>query len=357
MTLNRSEEFDGASRGCARRDRPLDRQKIRQCEEADTGRTSPRLPSPAIIVEWENALVCGVSRAERGMSELIRQIRQCAGAMDEPPELIIAFDPTRVAQEVVMGGLSACVGPSEWPMRVTLDRVSPAARYLDYKNECFGRTSRDIVMFLDSDVIPEPGWLRQMLLPFLNPRICVVTGNTYVDRHGLYARAFALFWFYPVRCREDGLLASNVIFPSNVAFRREIFARFPFPAGRYFRGKIYEHACALWRAGVPVLQQMAARGAHPPPAGLRYFVRRALCQGHDFALLESEPGYQPPLPTFIKNLRRATTRIATRREELDANWGTVAVSAALATMYYSLVLCGQLLGRSYPKLVRRYFPI
>jgi hypothetical protein len=61
--------------------------------------------------------------------------------------------------------------------------------------------------------------------------------------------------------------------------------------------------------------------------------------------------------TFSKTLRRAMTRIKGRRQELDANWGTVAVSAILAVTYYCLVLVGQLLGRTYPELVKRHFPI
>jgi hypothetical protein len=59
---------------------------------------SPRLPSPAVIMEWENALVFGANRAEQGLSELVCQLRQCADAMGESPELIVAFDPTRVTQ-------------------------------------------------------------------------------------------------------------------------------------------------------------------------------------------------------------------------------------------------------------------
>jgi hypothetical protein len=317
---------------------------------------SPRLPSPAIIMEWENALVYGANRAERGLSALVSQLRQCADAMDEPPELIIAFDPTRVTQEVIFKTLSASVGPSEWPMRVTLHPVSSAAGYAAYHNEGFGRTSRDIVVFFDSDVIPEPGWLQQILLPFLNDKIGVVAGNTYIEPHGLYARACALFWFFPPRCREAGLRPTNYFFLNNVAFRRDIFARFPFPEGGYFRGKAYKHARSIWQAGIPVVQQMAARAAHPPPTGIRYFVLYALCRGDDHALLERE-GHQPPLAAFIANLRTAMARITGRRRELDADWAAVAVSVVLAIAYYGLMLIGHLLGRAHPKLVQRYFPI
>jgi len=319
-------------------------------------RTSPRLPSPAIVMEWENALVYGANRAERGLSELVRQLRQCADAMDEPPELVIAFDPTRVTQEVISRSLSASIGPSDWPMRVTFHPLTPGAGYAAYHNEGFRRACRDIVVFFDSDVIPEPGWLEQMLLPFLNDRIGVVAGNTYVDPQGVYARACALFWIFPPRCRDSGLRPTNYFFLNNVAFRRDIFSRFPFPEGGYFRGRAYKHAREIWRAGIPVVQQMAARAAHPPPIGVRYFVIYALCRGDDFALLERE-GFQPPLAAFANNLRTVVTRITGRRRELDADWGSVAVSVALAVTYCSLLLIGHLIGRARPKLVQRNFPI
>jgi hypothetical protein len=241
-------------------------------------------------------------------------------------------------------------------MEVTLHPVSPTARYLEYKNQGFSRVGREIIVFLDTDVIPEPGWLRQILLPFLNPGISVVAGNVFIDQQGLYARAVALFWFFPSRTRDDGLRPTDHIFVCNAAFRRDVFARFPLPAGPYFRADVYKYARAIWAAGIPVVLQMAARAAHPPPRGA-CFVRRALCQGHDFAMLEGEPGSNPPLVCFMSNMRRARRRIAGRRREIDGGWGTVAVSAVIALTYYSLVLCGHVLSRTHPQLVRRYFAI
>jgi hypothetical protein len=41
----------------------------------------------------------------------------------------------------------------------------------------------------------------------------------------------------------------------------------------------------------------------------------------------------------------------------SAGWRAVAVSAAIALTYYDLMLCGHLLRRTYPNLVRRYFAI
>jgi hypothetical protein len=316
---------------------------------------SPRLPSPAIIMEWENALVYGENRAAQGLSELVRQLRQSATAMDEPPELVIAFDRTRVTEDVVLRSLSASFGPSNWPMQVTLHPTSPGAGYAAYHNEGFRATSRDIVVFFDSDITPEAGWLEQMLLPFLNDRIGVVVGNTYIEPRGLYARAMALFWFFPPRCPESGLRPANFFFLNNVAFRREVFARFPFLEGGYFRGKEYAHVSEIWRAGIPVVQQMAARATHPPPSG-KYFVIYALCRGDDFAIFERE-GFQPPLAAFAGNFRTAMMRISSRRREINAGWGSVAVAVALAATYYGLVLIGHLIGRAHPKLVQRNFPL
>jgi hypothetical protein len=308
-------------------------------------------------VEWENALEYGASRARLSLATLAEQLRGAAGLFEGVTQLIVVFDPTRVDAQLIEDVLVATGGDAGWPAVITYHAVTPGAGYLEYKNDGFAQTGRDIVVFLDLDVIPEPDWLEQILAPFHSPHIAVVTGNTYIDPNGLYARAFALFWFFPPRCREHGLTPTNYIFPNNVAFRREVFARHPFPTGAYFRGKIYEHARLIWRGGQPVLQQMSAHVSHPPPIGIGLFFRRALCQGYDWAILEGEPGYLPPWSSFIGSLRQALRRIGRRRGELQAGWPTAAASAMLALCFYCFVLAGQILGRTRPDVARRYFHI
>jgi hypothetical protein len=55
-------------------------------------------------------------------------------------------------------------------------------------------------LFLDSDVIPQAGWLK-FLLGSLdnNPAVEVVAGNTFLDLSDFMGRAMALSWLFPLR--------------------------------------------------------------------------------------------------------------------------------------------------------------
>lgn len=324
------------------------------CDFADL-EMAQRLPAPAVVTEWDNALTCGAERASRSLAVLAGQLRQLTDTIDGEAELIITFDPSRVSRQAILDALSASGGETGWPTSVSFQPVAPDATYADYKNEGIGLTRREILVFFEPDVIPEPDWLKQILLPFLNPHISVVAGSTYVGLGGLYSRAFALFWYFHPRRSADGLRLTNYVYGNNVAFRRQVFQQFPFPDDG-FRSNIFRHARAIWRGGFPVFQQMSARASHPPPFGAAAFVRRAVAQGHDLAVLpKDDPAYLPPVPSFIRLLRTAAARISRRRKELDADWGTVTFAGALALIFYCLVFAGHVVGRSHPQFLRRHF--
>ena len=57
--------------------------------------------------------------------------------------------------------------------------------------------------FLDSDVVPEPGWLDRLLDALAGPGVEVVAGGTYVEPVGLVGKTFALTWFFPLRGDDE----------------------------------------------------------------------------------------------------------------------------------------------------------
>lgn len=275
--------------------------------------------------------------------------------MAEAPQLVIAFEADD-AGEAALRSLIASI-PDAAGLELALHPLAPGTPYLDGKHQAFARVEREVVVFLDFDVVPEPGWLGALLSPFGNPKVAVVTGSLFIDGASLYARATQLFWFFEPRPTEEGLAPVMRILGTNVAFRSATYARFPFVAGRSFRGDIYGHARRIWDAGIPVLSQRSARGGHPPPDGLWSWLSRALGQGHDFALLQREVGGGGPFASFSTSLRAANDRIERRRRPLRAGWGTVVASKALALAYYSVMLLGHLVSRANPELVERWFPI
>ena len=76
--------------------------------------------------------------------------------------------------------------------------AAPGLNYYEQKNRGAREAAAEIVVYLDSDVIPEDNWLISLLTPFPDSNVQVVSGNSYLTATGPYSKAFALFWFFPL---------------------------------------------------------------------------------------------------------------------------------------------------------------
>src|SRR5690606_19382970 len=137
---------------------------------------------------------------------------------------------------------------------------------------------------VDSDVVPDEGWLAQLVEALEDPAIRVVGGETYLSTDSFYDRLCAGFWNFDVRRPGEGIYKARNFYANNVAMRREIAERFPFPDGETYRGQCARLAKDLRANGITLHRIRSAAVSHPPPEGLRHFVHRAVCQGHDTLL-------------------------------------------------------------------------
>src|SRR6185437_10361673 len=101
--------------------------------------------------------------------------------------------------------------------------------YYEKKNFGFAMACGEIVVFVDSDLAPEPDWLEAITRPFADPSRSVVIGLTHFECGSLYERAMALFWIFEARCGESLVRPTHRLVSNNVAFRRALFAALPFP--------------------------------------------------------------------------------------------------------------------------------
>jgi hypothetical protein len=217
-----------------------------------------------------------------------------------------------------------------------------------------------VVVFLDSDLVPDEGWLAAMLEPLADFRVSVVLGNTYMDTRSLYAKCVALFWIFDARCTEPALHRTHRLVSNSIAFRRAVFERFPFPQRPTFRGQCSELAGILGDQGICLYLNSAAQSVHPPPHGFCKFVERAMYAGHDECSYRRFSGpvhIGQPFSRFWIDLRAVRKRIAARRQAVEAGIGTVAAGACLGFAYYALKLAAYLITVLSPATVRRIFPI
>jgi len=123
-----------------------------------------------------------------------------------------------------------------------------------------------------------------MLEPFQNPETSVLSGLYSVPK-SLCEKAFAVVMNWKFESEHgDQIHERDRFICNNVAFRREIINANPFPSSPQFRGQCGALGDSLILQGYKILCQPKSSVSHPAPNGLRHFVVRALCQGHDMAV-------------------------------------------------------------------------
>ena len=303
-----------------------------------TGHSLPPFSSVSIVIEWENVLLSGDSRAERMLDLVIAQANRLLvcreiliSATNEQPGLVAR--PT---------GLRADIA---WRLL-----LNPGRHYYELKNLGAREASGELIVFVDSDVIPDSDWLEQLLSPFADPATQVSCGRAYIEPSDLYNKAFALFWFFPVRQPRGGAAAANGwphtrhFFANNIAFRRDSALAHPFPAkDATSRGACLELADSLHRQQIPILLNDAAQVAHPPPQPGSHFTLRALAQGRD-RYLRSRGLSRTLLGScwrWGRNSVRTVVKITWLHDRVNLPWLQLPLAWLIGLTYYSLYWLGE----------------
>src|SRR6266700_3131330 len=112
-------------------------------------------PRVSLIVEWDNARYREIERAQR----MLRRVRGQITEQGEPVEVLVLYNDLEVSAAVV----------------------------------------KEAVHEISCDLPPEVGWLRALLASFDDPKVQIAIANAYVDTDTLYAKIFALCWYFPLR--------------------------------------------------------------------------------------------------------------------------------------------------------------
>ena len=239
--------------------------------------------------------------------------------------------------------------------------AAPGLNYYEQKNRGAREAAAEIVVYLDSDVIPEDNWLISLLTPFADSNVQVVSGNSYLTATGPYSKAFALFWFFPLRARNAVFEPRTVFFANNVAFRREVILQHPFvPVAGTTRGWCLALAHRLRRDGIVIYHNSAARVSHPAPFGLSHFVNRALAQGRDRHLMRkalNKGSFLRTFPNVAMLPLRAVWRILRHRRQVSLSLAELPAALAVAVAYNLLAISGYLLTLLAPNYAQRHWHI
>lgn len=322
----------------------------------------------SVVIEWENVLLSEMDRCRRMLRELRRQIlelnSQVAASADF--EIIVVFNQEIVQPAVVTNELEEIFRADD-PNIAWLTVPATGLSYYDLKNFGARRTDADIILFLDSDVIPEPGWLKNLLGSFDNPAVDVVGGNTFLDLSDFLGRAMALFWFFPQRSTESVLKEVSFFFANNVAFRRSTAERFPFPKlqGGATRGSCVQLARDIRREGINIHHHLGAQVSHPPPNGWHHFFIRGVAEGRDQLLMRrscrgpswfGREGFSE-LGRFFSNTFRGFKSILSQRKKANLSLGETPVALGVVLIYSQCRLFGAWGTQIFPKFMGNHFRI
>jgi len=240
--------------------------------------------------------------------------------------------------------------------------VAEGLEYYPLKNFGASLAAGDLLLFVDSDVLPEAGWLAHLTGSFGQPDVHAVSGQTYIAPVDLTSRAYALGWTYALRDADGGLVTPQKFYANNLAFRADLFRKVPFrPLGLRSRGACSLLRDDLARLGLAVWENRAARVDHPPPSGLGHMLVRALAHGRDQYLTptggRSASGLGRSLGLAAARLGRGFGR--TRRDWRRVGLRRYQVPAALAIIagYYGAFALGGLLTHLSPARMGRRFRV
>ena len=220
-----------------------------------------RAPENATIKSDEPAITSTVVICTRNRPELLQRCLAEIRSLDGSPTEMLVVDNSdgdeatrRVAQE---NGA-----------RYTIEPLRGLSRA---RNRGIRECNTDLIAFLDDDVIPEPGWLPNLLAPFCDPQTAATTGRVITpdprdDERTREARSIDNQCAYWVEIAGFGGLG----FGANMAFRRSAL-----PGGRFFderlgRGAPFEIAeesyAFVWllSRGNRVVYVPSAAVHHPP---------------------------------------------------------------------------------------------
>jgi hypothetical protein len=317
------------------------------------------LPTFSITIEWENARFAELVRTRRMLRELRAQLIELAPPV--PPEILFLYSPGHVPEALVRDVIAEGFHPQTVPA-VTRIVATDNLRYYEQKNYGAQHSGGDIKVFLDSDVVPERGWLRSILESFEKPEVGAVGGQTYLEFDSFYTKAFALFWVWQLRDPAEGLVPARLFYANNVAFRADVFAACPFPDLPTNRDQCTVLARELSRRGIGLYLQKSARVSHPPPRGFWNFVKKAVNDGRDQALMRADQRlntspWRGVYWNFRNGLVRSYRRFRTEHRKVRLGPIGAVAGYGLAVAWYALRALGEGLTLVRPSLVPRYFPV
>ncbi|MGR3319941.1 MAG: glycosyltransferase [Candidatus Anammoxibacter sp.] len=329
----------------------------------------------SIIIELDNARVVGLENLRGTLVRIYKEVELLTVKKDGDLELhniaflkiqrffeiIIVYNNNVFDESQVKKFNEEALGLNPIDLNVKLVSA-PGKFYYQLKNVGAKHANGNVFIFLDSDVTPESGWLRNIIAPFFDSKVQVVGGNSYISIHNLWAKTFAMTWFFPLRSTEVRFYKRQQFFANNVAFRKEIFDKYPFPAiDGTDRGSCVRLAQILDNHGINIYRTTTAQVSHPAPKAGYNFLLRAIAQGRDdFLRIKKfeKPIYSSVISCFLRSgakLASALISIILKHKKVKASPFVLPIVSFITVTYYFFYFIGEILSNINPRFMKKHF--
>lgn len=290
----------------------------------------------SIVIETANLAISDLTYLKSAMDALYGQTLQASNAKE-----VVVVDIGILPLEEIQ---SVC---APYP-NFQVVRAEGISDYYLTKAEGFKHVTGDVVVFIDADCDYESIWLENLLRPFEDKNIKIVTGETWHRIQNPYDLAVGLLWTFRPFTYGSQLTEIPYYYSNNVAFRREILLEIPLMgSGKYHRTGQSEHIQVLRQHGIKIWMQPSARSYHQVPR-LKYIFSIMFSEGSDARLLTKQG----------KNLLGKNRLWRTRATRFTKKFGYLLANNKLYYAYlpFALPFCvvmfiSYLCGYAYRKMV------
>jgi len=318
-------------------------------------------PSFSIIIEWENLRFADMRITQKMLKKTAKQITEIFQNQFIHPEIIIAYNKEITAdydiEQLVKDALQNCLSLIDLKIIPT-----PDLNYYEQKNFAADYCSNEILILVDSDVIPDDRWLMSLLKPFSDPNVSVVGGTDYMDAVTPFEKGYNLFWIMPPKKDLEGKTAQlTPLLPNNVAYRREVFLQNKYPSTPAFRGATVDHYYLIKNKGYKIISSNA-RVCHGTTNGLKHIAVRALSEGHDKFLAwrgshDKYKGDSAEKRTISKFFREKYSMYKERKKYLEMSYKDHVGVFCFGSIFLAFGLIGFLLTAIDSRLITKIIRI
>jgi hypothetical protein len=226
--------------------------------------------------------------------------------------------------------------------------------YYESKNRLLLVAAGEVLVFVDSDVLPADGWLGRMILPFDDPAVTILAGRTIVGPLATrWDKAVSETWFVDPRPRS-GVEEVSHFYANDVAMRASVFRGHPYDLRpEEFRGACGRLAIELITAGHTIRRDNDALCMHMSPSFLRDFTTWYLLTGRDHAMSRRELRGVRYLAEstgqVARGMAEALRNAVQRRRCSELDLASALLTLPLSIYAWSTWMVGAILGRVQPR--------